>query len=36
VVLVASIMILVVLTFFPFLAIGPIASFFKGLVNGFG
>jgi K+-transporting ATPase A subunit len=35
-VLVGSIIILVVLTFFPFLAIGPIASFFKGLVNGFG
>ncbi len=35
VVLIASIIILVVLTFFPFLAIGPIASFFKGLVNGF-
>jgi K+-transporting ATPase ATPase A chain len=36
IVLVASIIILVVLAFFPFLAIGPIASFFKGLVNGFG
>ncbi len=35
VVLVASIIILVVLTFFPFLAIGPITSFFRGLVNGF-
>ncbi len=35
-VLIASILILVVLTFFPFLAIGPIASFFKGLVNSFG
>lgn len=35
IVLVAAIIILVVLTFFPFLAIGPIASFFKGLVNGF-
>jgi K+-transporting ATPase ATPase A chain len=34
-VLIAAIIILVVLTFFPFLAIGPIASFFKGLVNGF-
>jgi len=34
-VLVASIIILVVLTFFPFLAIGPIASYFKGWVNGF-
>ena len=35
IVLIASIGILVVLTFFPFLAIGPIAEFFKGLVNGF-
>jgi len=35
IVLIASIIILVVLTFFPFLAIGPIASFFKGLVNGY-
>jgi potassium-transporting ATPase potassium-binding subunit len=35
IVLMASIIILVILTFFPFLAIGPIASFFKGLVNGF-
>jgi K+-transporting ATPase ATPase A chain len=35
-VLVGSIIILVVLSFFPFLAIGPITSFFKGLVNGFG
>jgi K+-transporting ATPase ATPase A chain len=35
-VLVASIIILVVLTFFPFLAIGPLASFFKGAVNGLG
>ena len=36
IVLVASIIILAVLTFFPFLALGPISSFFKGLVNGFG
>jgi K+-transporting ATPase ATPase A chain len=36
IVLIASIIILVVLTFFPFLAIGPLASFFKGLVNSFG
>ena len=36
IVLVAAIVILVVLSFFPFLAIGPISSFFKGLVNGFG
>ena len=35
VVLVASIIILAVLTFFPFLALGPISSFFRGLVNGF-
>lgn len=35
VVLVAAIIILVVLTFFPFLAIGPLEEFFKGLVNGF-
>ncbi|MCL4430659.1 MAG: potassium-transporting ATPase subunit KdpA [Chloroflexi bacterium] len=35
IVLIAAIMILVVLTFFPFLAIGPIASFFRGLTNGF-
>jgi K+-transporting ATPase ATPase A chain len=35
IVLVASIIILVVLTFFPFLALGPISSFFRGLVNGF-
>jgi K+-transporting ATPase ATPase A chain len=36
IVLIASILIIVVLTFFPFLALGPILSFFKGLVNGFG
>jgi potassium-transporting ATPase potassium-binding subunit len=36
VVLIVSILIVVVLTFFPFLALGPILSFFKGLVNGFG
>ncbi len=36
IVLVASMVILVVLTFFPFLAIGPISQFFKGMVNGFG
>jgi len=35
VVLVASIIILAVLTFFPFLALGPISSFFGGLVNGY-
>ena len=36
VVLVASILLLVVLTFLPFLVLGPILMFFKGLVNGFG
>ena len=36
IVLVASILLLVVLTFLPFLALGPILSYFKGLVNGFG
>jgi K+-transporting ATPase ATPase A chain len=36
IVLIASIIILVVLTFFPFLAIGPISSFFKGWLNGIG
>ncbi len=35
IVLVGSIIILVVLSFFPFLAIGPITSFFRGLTNGF-
>ena len=35
IVLVVSIIILVVLTFFPFLALGPISSFFGGLKNGF-
>jgi K+-transporting ATPase ATPase A chain len=35
IVLVGSIIILVVLTFFPFLALGPISSFFGGLINGF-
>jgi K+-transporting ATPase ATPase A chain len=36
IVLIASILIVVVLTFFPFLALGPISGFFRGLVNGFG
>jgi K+-transporting ATPase ATPase A chain len=36
VVLVGSILILVVLTFFPFLALGPILSWFQGHLNGFG
>jgi K+-transporting ATPase ATPase A chain len=35
IVLIGSIIILVVLTFFPFLALGPISSFFRGLQNGF-
>lgn len=35
-VLVASILILVVLTFFPFLALGPILSWLQGNVNGLG
>ena len=35
IVLVISIIILVVLTFFPFLALGPISSFFRGLANGY-
>ena len=33
-VLIAAILILVVLTFFPFLAVGPLEEFFKGMVNG--
>jgi K+-transporting ATPase ATPase A chain len=36
VVLVGSTLILVVLTFFPFLALGPILSYFQGHLNGFG
>ncbi len=35
-VLVGSILILVLLTFFPFLALGPILSYFQGNVSGFG
>jgi K+-transporting ATPase ATPase A chain len=35
-VLVGSIISLVVLTFFPFLALGPILAYFQGHVNGFG
>jgi K+-transporting ATPase ATPase A chain len=35
-VLVGSIIILVVLTFFPFLALGPLLSYFQGRVNGYG
>jgi len=36
IVLVGSILILVVLTFFPFLVLGPILSYLQGNVNGFG
>jgi K+-transporting ATPase ATPase A chain len=36
VVLVGTILLLVVLTFLPFLALGPILSYFRGLANGFG
>jgi K+-transporting ATPase ATPase A chain len=36
IVLIGSTLILVVLTFFPFLALGPILSFFQGHLNGFG
>lgn len=35
-VLVGSTLVLVALTFFPFLALGPILSYFQGHVNGFG
>jgi K+-transporting ATPase ATPase A chain len=34
-VLVGSILVLVLLTFFPFLALGPILEFFQGRVTGF-
>jgi len=34
-ILIGTIIILVVLTFFPFLALGPILSFFQGRTNGF-
>ncbi len=36
IVLIASILILVVLTFFPFLAVGPILAYFQGNTNFFG
>jgi K+-transporting ATPase ATPase A chain len=36
IVLIGATLILVVLTFFPFLAMGPILSFLHGNVNGFG
>jgi K+-transporting ATPase ATPase A chain len=35
-VLVGSILLLVVLTFFPFLILGPLLAFFQGMVNFFG
>ncbi|HZY47633.1 MAG TPA: potassium-transporting ATPase subunit KdpA [Candidatus Bathyarchaeia archaeon] len=35
IVLVGSILVLVLLTFFPFLALGPILEFFQGKTNGF-
>jgi len=35
-VLVGSTLVLVALTFFPFLALGPILSYFQGYANGFG
>jgi potassium-transporting ATPase potassium-binding subunit len=35
VVIVGSVLVLVLLTFFPFLALGPILEFFQGRVNGF-
>jgi K+-transporting ATPase ATPase A chain len=36
IVLIGSILILVVLTFFPFLALGPILQYFQGQVNSLG
>jgi K+-transporting ATPase ATPase A chain len=36
IVLIGSILILVILTFFPFLALGPLLSFLQGKVNFFG
>ena len=36
IILIGSTLILVVLTFFPFLALGPILSYFQGHMNGFG
>lgn len=35
-VLIGSILLLVVLTFFPFLILGPLLAFFQGMVNFFG
>jgi K+-transporting ATPase ATPase A chain len=36
IVLIGSTLILVVLTFFPFLALGPILAYFQGHLNGYG
>ncbi len=36
IVLIASVLILVALTFFPFLVLGPILSYFQGHINSFG
>jgi potassium-transporting ATPase potassium-binding subunit len=36
VILVGSVLLLVVLTFFPFLILGPILAYFQGMVNFFG
>jgi K+-transporting ATPase ATPase A chain len=36
IILIGAALILVALTFFPFLALGPILSYFQGHVNGFG
>jgi potassium-transporting ATPase potassium-binding subunit len=36
IILVSSIFILAVLTFFPFIALGPILTYFRGFTNGFG
>jgi len=35
-VLIGSILLLVVLTFFPFLILGPLLQYFRGMVNFFG
>jgi K+-transporting ATPase ATPase A chain len=35
-VLIGSILLLVVLTFFPFLILGPLLAYFQGMVNFFG
>jgi K+-transporting ATPase ATPase A chain len=36
IVLIGSILLLVVLTFFPFLILGPLLAYLQGLVNFFG